>query len=190
MTIKIKDRWTNRVLHSSEKATLKEALEEAVSNGANLDGANLSRATLDGANLYGATLYGANLYGANLSRATLYGANLDGANLDGIKNDFFEIILNTPNELPGLRLAVVEGRINGSVYEGECACLVGTIAKVRGCLYTAIPGVEPRGGRPIERFFTALKPGDSPDNHPVAKIVVDWIDEFTAKLTAAAALVK
>ena len=82
--------------------TIKDTVEEAVKNRANLyganldranlyranlDGANLNGANLDGANLNGANLYGANLYRASLDRASLYGANLNGANLDGANLD-------------------------------------------------------------------------------------------------------
>ena len=61
-----------------ENNTIKDTLQQAVKDGANLYGANL-----DGANLYGANLVRANLYGANLDGANLYGANLVRANLDG-----------------------------------------------------------------------------------------------------------
>ena len=68
--IQIKSIW-GEVLFEYEKDnnTLKDTLEEAVKQGANLTRANLTRANL----------YGANLYGANLTRANLDGANLDGA---------------------------------------------------------------------------------------------------------------
>ena len=72
------------IIYTAEKAaTVKDAVEEAVKVGANLDGANLYGANLDGANLDGASLDRANLAGANLDGASLYGANLDGANLYG-----------------------------------------------------------------------------------------------------------
>jgi hypothetical protein len=62
--------------YEKEYATIKDAVVEAVKNGANLEGANLEGAYLYGANLEGANLYGAYLYGANLVRANLYGATL------------------------------------------------------------------------------------------------------------------
>ena len=71
--------WTEKEPLEIEAENLKEAVEKAVNDGANLDGATLDGATLDGATLYGATLCGANLDGANLDGANLYGANLDGA---------------------------------------------------------------------------------------------------------------
>jgi hypothetical protein len=82
--------------YEKEYATIKDAVVEAVKNGANLEGANLEGATsmvhtsmvqtskvhtCYGANLEGAYLEGANLEGAYLEGANLYGAYLYGANL-------------------------------------------------------------------------------------------------------------
>ena len=76
--IEIKNRFTEEVIYTSTKATLREAAEEA-----NLSGADLSEANLYGANLSGAALYGANLSEANLGGADLHGANLGEADLGG-----------------------------------------------------------------------------------------------------------
>jgi hypothetical protein len=82
--IEIKSIYSNVLFtYEGEKASIKDAVEEAVKVGANLYGARLVEANLDGANLDGANLDGANLVRANLVRANLVGANLDGANLDG-----------------------------------------------------------------------------------------------------------
>ena len=82
--IQIKSIWGEILFeHEKESNTIKDTLEEAVKQGANLVRANLVRANLYGANLVRANLYGANLYGANLDGANLYGANLYGANLYG-----------------------------------------------------------------------------------------------------------
>ena len=72
---KIKNRFTEEVIYTSEKTNYKDVIEEAVK-----DGADLSEA-----NLYGANLCGANLCGANLREADLHGANLCGANLYGAR---------------------------------------------------------------------------------------------------------
>ena len=83
--IQIKNRFTGNVLfeHESENNTIKETLENAVKNGADLYGANLYGADLYDADLRSADLRSANLYGANLSSANLYGADLRSANLYG-----------------------------------------------------------------------------------------------------------
>ena len=84
--IEIKSIYGNVLFtYEGEKATIKDAVEQAVKVGANLYGANLDGARLVGANLYGARLVGARLVGANLDGANLDGANLDGANLDGAR---------------------------------------------------------------------------------------------------------
>ena len=69
--IEIKNRFTRSVVFNYEKenATIKEAVTQAVKEGADLYGANLEGADLRGADLEGANLYGANLYGANLEGA-------------------------------------------------------------------------------------------------------------------------
>jgi hypothetical protein len=85
MKIEIKHRFTENVLYSCEAENMKEAVIEAVINGADLRGANLRGANLDGADLRGANLRGADLYGANLRGANLRGANLRGADLYGEK---------------------------------------------------------------------------------------------------------
>jgi hypothetical protein len=90
------------------------------------------------------------------------------------------VLRAAPSEVAGLLQMLAEGRINGSCYEGECACLVGTIANLQHVHYDSIPGITPRPSRPIERFFYAIQPGHTPQNHPVARIVAEWIDEFIA----------
>ena len=65
-----------------ENNTIKDTLEEANLEGANLRGANLEEANLEGANLRGANLEDANLRGANLEGAYLEDANLRGAYLE------------------------------------------------------------------------------------------------------------
>ena len=73
-----------KVLFELEKEnnTIKETLEQAIKENANLEGANLEGANLRGANLINANLYNANLRGANLRGANLRGANLINANLN------------------------------------------------------------------------------------------------------------
>ena len=81
----IKNRWTGSVLFEYEKEnnTLKDTVEEAVKEGADLEGAYLEGANLRGAYLRGAYLGGADLEGADLGGADLEGANLRGAYLRG-----------------------------------------------------------------------------------------------------------
>jgi len=83
MNYEIKHKNTGAVLFAGEGASLREVVERAVRERADLAGANLYDANLFRANLAGADLYGANLSGANLADANLYGANLFGAKLIG-----------------------------------------------------------------------------------------------------------
>jgi hypothetical protein len=173
--------------------------------GANLYGANLTRANLDGANLDGANLFGANLTRANLTRANLSradlmranldganldGANLDGANLDGanltpVRDDFWAVLSSAPCEARGLREALIAGKIDGSTYKGECACLVGTIANVCHTRYDALDCLKPNSDRAAERFFLLIKPGQTPENNKAAKLVLGWLDQWIGAMEKA-----
>ena len=176
MEHQIKHRWSGAVLYEGVAGmTTRELLEAATSVSANLSGADLS----------GANLSGADLRGANLSDANLSGANLSDADLRDAKNDFWEILLRTPREIPGLRTALIEGRVDGSTYEGPCACLVGTIANVRGKSYDELSGVKPNSSRPAERWFMSILKGDTPDTNQISRITVEWLDEFVALLALA-----
>ena len=90
-----------KVLFALEKEnnTIKDTLEEAVRNNANLENANLRNANLEDANLENANLRNANLYNANLRNANLEDAeNKETAILPifckwsyGIKGDLIKI---------------------------------------------------------------------------------------------------
>ena len=143
---------------------------------ANLSGADLRGADLSGADLRGADLSGANLYGANLS-----GANLYGANLRSFKADFWAILTTARKEIPGLITAMREGRIDGSTYSGECACLVGTIANVR---HVSADTLERDSSRPAEQWFLMIKKGDKPGDDSgggfALQQALEWAEEYCA----------
>ena len=124
----------------------------------------------------------ADAIGAQTSLA-VYG----GSNLSGFKSDMIAEILKLPDELENLRTTLVAGKIDGSTYSGECACLAGTIAKHRGieisrggmiqengCAFKADPGSL------REQWFMRIRPGHTPENSPFAKAALDWIDEAIA----------
>jgi len=208
MLFKILHRLTAAVLFEcevddSEQFKMRVAVQLAVKARADLHGADLTRAYLIGADLSGAYLRDADLIGANLIGADLHGADLSGANLSGadlhgadlrdadlrdadltdadltpVRDDFWAVLSSAPAEVMGLRTALVEGRVAGSTYEGECACLVGTIANLRGCEYTKIPNLVPDSRRPAEVWFLMIGKGATPENNAAAKQAVAWIDAW------------
>jgi hypothetical protein len=160
-------------------ANLRDAnLSGAYLRDANLSGSDLSDANLSDANLRGAYLRDANLSGADLSDANLSDANLSDANLSDAKEDLYKILDSAPNEVEGVLKALQEGRVNGSTYSGECACLVGTIANIRNCDYRELAVIEPNSDRPAERWFMAIRTGDTPENNPISKITAEWVQEY------------
>jgi hypothetical protein len=73
--------------------------------------------------------------------------------------------------------ALKNGRVDGSTYTGQCACLVGTIANVRGVDYATL---EHNARRPIERFFAGISEGDTPETNQTSKIAVEWAEQWLA----------
>jgi uncharacterized protein YjbI with pentapeptide repeats len=155
-------------------------LTNANLNGADLANADLANANLNGAYLTGADLTNANLNGADLANADLRSADLSGADLDPIRDDLRLVLDSAPVEVAGLLAALRAGTINGSTYSGSCACLVGTIANIRGCEYDRLEGLRPDSGRPAEKWFLALRAGHTPDNSQVAAITEGWLLEWQA----------
>ena len=187
--IEIKNKFTSKILFEYEKEnnTIKHTVAEAIKSGANLSWADLSEADLSKADLSKA-----NLSWANLSKANLSWADLSKANLSVIKADMFYVLLNSLPELKFLKQNIIDGNIDGSTYEGECACLSGTL--IKGAKITN--GKQAKevikkimdcrdSSRPIERFFLGIKLGDRPETSQVSKLVLQWIEEFemlTAKV--------
>jgi hypothetical protein len=153
--------------------------------GANLRGANLGDANLRGANLRGANLGDASLVGADLGGANLGGADLRDANLTPIRDDIWAVLSSAPAEVPALLDALRTGRVDGSTYQGSCACLVGTIANARGCEHTAIPGLTPAAFRPAERFFMLIRPGDTPATSEPCRLAAEWAEDWLARMQSA-----
>ena len=127
------------------------------------------------ANLAGADLTDANIVRANLTGANLTGANLTGANLTQIQGDVASILDGNPDEVKDLMLALVTGNVDGSVYKGDCACLIGTIANIKAVDVDTMPQ---DGSRPAERWFLAIRTGDTHDNSQIVAITQKWIQEW------------
>ena len=194
----IKNRWTGAVQYECEidaafdgagfGVRLGLAAKKALDAKANLRGADLSGANLRGCNLRGCNLRESDLREANLRWTKLSGADLHGADLLHIKQDFLAEVLRLPNELEALRAALVEGRIDGSTYSGECCCLAGTLARAvgvenyNGRTIVSAPGIEfhANASSPRESFFSAIRPGDTPDKCSAAAVALAWTDEAIA----------
>ena len=134
------------------------------------------KANLSGANLSDANLSDANLSGANLSRA-----NLSRANLRLFKADMWMTLIQNRAEVSALIAALREGRVDGSHYQGDCACLVGTIANAKSVVYETI---EHNSNNPAERWFMMISKGDKPGDDTgggfAAGKALEWALEFCA----------
>ncbi|TAN17212.1 MAG: pentapeptide repeat-containing protein [Chitinophagaceae bacterium] len=147
--------------------------------GADLRDTDLRGAELRGADLRDTDLRGADLSGAALRDTALRGAELRGAELEPIKNDMFIVLLHSVPEIAALKKAILNGKIDGSTYSGECCCLSGTVCKNAPTVLDEQRALRVRrASRPIERFFLGIKPGDTPDTNQFAKLASEWIEEF------------
>ena len=192
MLIEIKSRWSNAIIfsHDCEGNTIKTTLLEAIKGGAYLRGAYLRDADLRGADLRDADLRDADLSGANLRDADLSGAYLRDADLSGayltpIRDDIWAVLSSAPSEVPALIAALKEGRVDGSTYEGECACLVGTIANVRHTEIQSLGDLKPNSSRPAERFFLGISRGDKPETNQASALAVEWCEAWLNRMQAA-----
>lgn len=109
--------------------------------------------------------------------------NLTASYTDLCKKDFFKIIdlFDAQNEVPFLREAILGGRIDGDMYYGRCACLIGTLAKARKKHYENLckdvdyyPGLH----NPAEVWFYNIRKGDTPKTNFFAKKALEWCDEL------------
>jgi hypothetical protein len=201
------NRWSGKVQFTAEIDCAEDApmsiklglsVAWARNSGADLSGADLRHADLSGADLSGADLRHADLRGADLSHAVLRDADLRHADLRGadlshavlrdadlrsFKADFWMILTENPREVPALILALKEGRVDGSTYHGECACLVGTIANARGVDVDTLPtGTD--SSRPAEQWFLMIKEGDKPGDDTgggfASGEALKWAEEWFA----------
>ena len=180
MKFEIKKRFSGEVIFSIERESWKLAVEAAFKAGADLRGANLYGANLGGADLYGANLYGADLYGANL-----YGADLSEEQMTQFRDDLWAVLSGAPVEVAGLRQAIIDGRIDGSTYSGDCACLVGTIANLKKTDTDHLDFIKPNSNRPAERFFMLINRGDKPDTSKWSEIALKWVDQWLHNMHSA-----
>ncbi|GJE01446.1 hypothetical protein GMJLKIPL_3377 [Methylobacterium isbiliense] len=87
------------------------------------------------------------------------------------KADLWLTLASAQGEIPGLIRAIREGRIDGSCYTGECACLVGTIANVRG---VSAYHIDRGASRPAEQWFAMIRPGDKPGDDSGGGFAAQW----------------
>lgn len=154
-------------------------LEDCIFVGANLTGANLTDAKFEGTvDFTGANLTDAKLTGALMAPIAFGDCDLESADLSGIKADFFSRLRYAKDEAPELLKALKNGEVNGRVYQGDCACFVGTVAKIRGVNYEQMDYLKPDYSSPTERWFMGIHAGHTPETNQIAAITARWIQEF------------
>jgi hypothetical protein len=145
------------------------------------DGSSFVGSSFDGSSFVGSSFVGSSFDGSSFVGSSFVGSSFDDSSFDGecdAKADFIEVISRARLEIPAMVKALREGRVNGSTYEGECACLVGTLENA------GATGLPHDSERPIERWFMMIsegdKPGDSsPGGYAIGK-ALEWALEYCA----------
>ncbi|UXT42496.1 pentapeptide repeat-containing protein [Agrobacterium tumefaciens] len=161
-------------------ANLRSAnLRSADLRSADLRSADLRSADLRYANLRSADLRSADLRYANLRSADLSYANLRSADLRSFKADLWMTLTQNRHEVPALIAALRDGRVDGSTYKGECACLVGTIANAKSVKYDVL---DHGASNPAEQWFAMIRKGDKPEDDSAggfaSKMALEWSLEW------------
>ncbi len=114
-------------------------------------------------------------------------ADLRGADLYKLPTDFINqcsrdilfILQSLKKEMPFLKERLIAGEVDGSQYEGECACLIGTLANGDGGLEKvckAIPFYEKGTQNMGETWFLNIRKGDTPENNEFVAHVIKLIE--------------
>jgi uncharacterized protein YjbI with pentapeptide repeats len=136
---------------------------------------------------------GSSFVDSSFARSSFVDSSFDGSSFESIpaeyknqvRDDLWAVLSAAPNEVEGLRKALAEGRVNGSTYQGACACLVGTIANVRGCDYRELGILQPNSNRLAELWFISINKGNTPDDNPFSRLALEWVDQWLVNVRAA-----
>ena len=155
MKLQIKNRWTGELIVEGDFSSLAKLVEDCV------------RKKL------------------SLRAADLRDANLSAANLSVIRDDVWAVLSSNPSEVKTLLATLEAGKVDGSTYDGACACLSGTLAN--SCRFSGheFDASCRNSSRPAERFFLNIRIGDKPENSQSAKIAHGWIKDWLNRMETA-----
>jgi hypothetical protein len=170
--------------YESENNTVAKTVQKAVESSADLSSANLRSADLSSADLSSA-----NLRSADLSSADLRSANLRSADLSEIpynhlpefwvdlcSRDILFVLEHLKAEVPFLKKKLISGEVNGSQYDGDCACLIGSLANAKDEAASKVCNVIPYysldSNNPGEQWFLNIHEGDTPQDNVFSKHAV------------------
>jgi uncharacterized protein YjbI with pentapeptide repeats len=171
----VRNCWTHAVQFTAEISVAPD-MRTSVKLGLAVRWGKANGADLSGADLSGADLRDAVLRGADLSGAVLRDAVLSGADLRSFKADFWMILTMARHEVPALVKALRDGKVDGSTYTGECACLVGTLENAGAV------NLPHSVSSPAEQWFAMIRKGDKPGDDTsggfAAAKALEWATEY------------
>jgi uncharacterized protein YjbI with pentapeptide repeats len=146
--------------------------------------ADFSGANLSWAEIGEATLRNSDISRANLSRTALHltclegvdfsSSNIEEADLEDIWEDVDAVLQKYRHVVPNILQDLKSGKIDGAYpYEG----LSGSIRRATGDERVC---VDTRATRAADLWFSAIRKGETPDNNPVSKLIVEHIKDWLA----------
>ncbi len=80
--------------------------------------------------------------------------------------------------MPHLKKMLIEGKVDGSQYEGDCACLVGTLAHGNKVdkVCESIPFYQKGTHNMGETWFLNIREGDTPESNEFSAHVLKLIE--------------
>lgn len=127
-----------------------------------------------------------NLEWVNFKWAGLRWVNFEWANLEWVfgiedseranqcRQNIIYILLNLKSEVKWLRKKILKWKINGSQYEWECCCLIGSLWNDNAC--NIIPYYTKWLHNLWEQLFYQIKEWDTPKNNIFSKIALECCD--------------
>ena len=129
----------------------------------------------------------ADLRGADLIRADLSGADLSGVIAwqstewaRQAKQQLRYILSYCRPEVPGLIEKIKAGKVDGTQYEGECTCLIGSLGNDRAVEH--IPDYTKGLHNLSEQLFWQIKEGDTPETSEFSKMALEICLEFVSEI--------
>lgn len=143
-------------------------LSDALLQYANCEGADFSHADCRRARFDRAQFAGANFL---FERTKLAGASFGGCDLGSTRGDFWRLLSEMPDGVAFLRFALKNGGLVGPASLSRALALGGEALST--------PYIPPETVlRPCELFAASLGLGDTPTNHPLARLLLQWIDSW------------
>jgi hypothetical protein len=86
------------------------------------------------------------------------------------------VLFYTGPEIPSLIEKLKDGQVDGTQYEGDCTCLIGSLGNDQAV--KKIPDYSKGLHNPCEQLFWQIKKGDTPESSKFSKLALEICEEI------------